>query len=82
MNTIESKIIKSVKQKQETNLNQIRKIKDKFFPNGTLQERYENFAPYYLKYGKRFIPELKKVFDPFQFEIQLTEFTDRIKEID
>ncbi len=82
LNTIESKIIKSVKQKQETNLNQIRKIKDKFFPNGTLQERYENFAPYYLKYGKRFIPELKKVFDPFQFEIQLTEFTDRIKEID
>jgi bacillithiol biosynthesis cysteine-adding enzyme BshC len=81
LKNIEAKIIKSEKQKQETNINQIRKLKDKFLPDGILQERYENFAPYYLKYGKDFIPELKKVFDPFDFKMLLLELKDIGKEI-
>ena len=81
LKTIEAKIIKSEKQKQETNINQIRKLKDKFLPDGILQERYENFSPYYLKYGKGFIPELKKIFDPFEFEMLVLELKDIGKEI-
>lgn len=66
---IESKIMRSEKQKQETGINQIRKIKEKFFPQDVLQERYDNFIPYYLKYGSEWIANLKAVFDPFNYEL-------------
>lgn len=66
---IESKIMRSEKQKQETGINQIRKIKEKFFPQNVLQERYDNFIPYYLKYGNEFIDGLKAAFDPFDYRL-------------
>jgi bacillithiol biosynthesis cysteine-adding enzyme BshC len=71
---IESKLIRSEKQKQETNINQIKKLKDKFFPDGSLQERYENMSPYYLKLGKQFIDDLKLQFDPLEFKMLILEF--------
>lgn len=70
---LESKLVRSEKQKQEVNINQIKKIKDKYFPNGELQERFENFSPYYLKYGKQFIADLKGTFDPLTFELLTLE---------
>lgn len=69
----ESKIVRAEKQKQETSIQQIKKIKDKFFPEGMLQERYDNVAPYYLKHGKQLIPLLKGQFDPFDFEMMIME---------
>ena len=66
---IESKLMRSEKQKQETGINQIKKIKEKFFPQDVLQERYDNFIPYYLKYGNEWIANLKSVFDPFNYEL-------------
>ncbi len=73
LKNIESKLIKAEKQKQEISLNQIRKIKDKFFPAGNLQERYDNFMPYYLKSGKGLIADLKESFNPFEFEMLILE---------
>ena len=73
LKNMESKILRAEKQKQETNINQIKKIKDKFLPEGVLQERQENFSPYYLRSGKQFIPDLKAQFDPFDFEIVIME---------
>ncbi len=73
LKNIESKLIKSEKQKQETNINQIKKIKEKFLPEGILQERHDNFAPYYLKSGKNFIADLKEAFEPFEFEMLILE---------
>ena len=70
---LESKLIRSEKQKQETTINQIKKLKNKFFPEGLLQERYENISPYYLKSGKKVIEELKEVFDPLEFEMVVLE---------
>ena len=61
--------MKAEKQKQEVSINQIKKIKDKFFPEGMLQERYDNFTPYYLISGKHLIADLKEQFNPFQFEM-------------
>ena len=66
---IESKLLKAEKQKQETSINQIKKLKEKFLPEGILQERYENFAPYYLRSGKNFIADLKETFNPFEFKM-------------
>lgn len=73
LKNIEGKLIKSEKQKQETNINQIKKLKDKFLPEGVLQERHDNFSPYYLKSGKGFIGDLKEAFDPFEFKMLILE---------
>ena len=73
LKNIENKLVRSEKQKQEVNINQIKKIKDKFFPEGSLHERFDNFSPYYLKYGKQFIVDLKEAFAPFEFEMMILE---------
>ncbi|MGZ4116753.1 MAG: bacillithiol biosynthesis cysteine-adding enzyme BshC [Bacteroidia bacterium] len=70
---IENKLMRAEKQKQETSVNQIKKIKEKYLPEGILQERYDNFIPFYLKSGKQFISGLKEAFDPFEFEMILLE---------
>ncbi|MFL5763043.1 MAG: bacillithiol biosynthesis cysteine-adding enzyme BshC [Bacteroidia bacterium] len=73
LKNIETKMMRSEKQKQETSINQVRKLREKFLPEETLQERHDNFAPYYLKAGKSFIPELKEMFDPFEFKLLIIE---------
>ncbi|MDO9187902.1 MAG: bacillithiol biosynthesis cysteine-adding enzyme BshC [Bacteroidia bacterium] len=71
LKNLESKLVRSEKQKQETNINQIKKVKEKFFPEGALQERYENMTPYYLRSGKKFIADLKEQFDPLDYELSI-----------
>jgi bacillithiol synthase len=61
---IESKLMKAEKQKNETTLNQIRLLAQKFFPNGGLQERTDNFLPYYLKQGDSFFDVLNEHLNP------------------
>jgi len=73
LKNMEHKLLKSEKQKQETNINQIKKLKNKFLPEGILQERYDNFAPYYLKSGKNWIADLKEAFNPFEFKVLILE---------
>jgi bacillithiol synthase len=63
---LESRIIRAEKQKHETAINQIRGLKSKFFPNDGLQERYDNFLSFYLKYGDEFIETLKTNLDPLE----------------
>jgi bacillithiol biosynthesis cysteine-adding enzyme BshC len=58
--TIEQKINRALKQKSETDINQIWAIKEKLFPKNTPQERYDNFSMYYSKFGKEFIENLMK----------------------
>ncbi len=62
---LEAKIMKAEKQKQETQINQIRSLSGKFFPSGGLQERVENFLPYYIKYGDSLFDALLEKLDPF-----------------
>lgn len=71
LKNLESKLVRSEKQKQETNINQIKKVKEKFFPEGALQERYENMTPYYLRSGKKLIADLKEQFDPLDYELSI-----------
>ena len=67
--TIEQKINRALKQKSETDINQIWAIKGKLFPNNVPQERYDNFSAYYSKYGKEFISDLIETltYDPNDF---------------
>ncbi len=62
---IEEKVLRSLKRKEETEVNQIIKTREKFFPGDALQERKETLIPFYLKWGNDFIAELKNSFDPF-----------------
>jgi bacillithiol biosynthesis cysteine-adding enzyme BshC len=55
---IEQKINRALKQKSETEINQLWSIKQKLFPNNIPQERYDNVSMYYAKYGKAFITEM------------------------
>ena len=45
-------------------ISQIRKIKNKLFPNKQLQERIDNVITYYNTYGEKFIETLKEELDP------------------
>lgn len=65
LKNLEQKMLKAEKQKHETALNQLRKLKEKLFAEGGLQERHDNFIPFYLKHGKEFICTLKRNLDPF-----------------
>lgn len=68
---LENKMLKAEKQKQETSLNQIKKIKDKLFPEGELQERYDTVSTFYLKYGNDFIKSLKENLSPWENKFTL-----------
>jgi len=58
ISVIEQKINRALKQKSETDIQQVWSIKEKLFPKGIPQERYDNFSMYYSRYGKEFIKEL------------------------
>ena len=73
---LEKKLLRSFKQKNETAVGQIEKIKGKLFPTGALQERHDNFIPFYLKWGKEFIEELKMHLHPFDFRFNILSESD------
>lgn len=71
----ESRLVRAEKQKHEVALNQLRSLRDKLFPNGSLQERTDNFIPYYLKYGERFFDALQANLNPFDAGFVVLEQT-------
>ncbi len=69
--TLKEKVIRSQKKKNETEVSQIQKLKEKLFPSGKLQEREDSMIPYYLKWGDRFIEMLKENLEPFKKEFYI-----------
>ncbi len=63
LKALEDKIIRAQKKKHEIAVNQLRKLKEKLFPEGMPQERFENFIPYYIKYGDKYFDMLLDNFD-------------------
>jgi len=63
---LESRMIKAEKHKQDSAVQQIRALIQKYFPNGGLQERNENFLPFYAKHGQDFFEALLNVCDPLE----------------
>ena len=62
---LENKLVKAEKRNQETTIRQLQSLHQRFFPEGKLQERYDNFLPHYLQWGDRFIEALVLHFQPF-----------------
>ncbi len=55
LDVLEKKMLKAERKKQAIQLQRIWKLKEELFPNNNLQERVENFMPYYAQYGQAFI---------------------------
>ena len=70
--TIEQKINRALKQKSETDINQIWSIKEKLFPKNIPQERYDNLSMYYTKFGKEFIHNLM---NDLTYDLEKFEYT-------
>lgn len=64
LKVLETKLIRAQKQKDEASVNQVKKIKEKLFPESSLQERHDNFIPSYIQYGTAFFDLLKKELNP------------------
>jgi len=67
---VEKKIAKTEEQKFEQSLNQLAKLHEKIFPNGSLQERTENFQTFWLNHPN-FLTEIQEVLKPFDFQFYI-----------
>jgi bacillithiol synthase len=70
---LEQKIVRAEKRKHEVALQQIQNIKEKLFPERGLQERFDNFSPYFVQYGDGFFDALLQSFQPFFQEFLVFE---------
>lgn len=70
---IESKLVRAEKKNQEQTVQQIESFKQKLFPNGVLQERYDNFLPFYIKYKKQFFQELLRHFNLLDYKMHIVK---------
>ena len=66
----EKKLYRAEKRKHQDKEAQICEVKDALFPNGSLQERHDNFLNFYLQ-NPSFIQTLLDTFDPFDFSMYL-----------
>ncbi|MFZ1784416.1 MAG: bacillithiol biosynthesis cysteine-adding enzyme BshC [Ferruginibacter sp.] len=55
IDALEKKMLRAEKRKFEAQQRQLHKLKSGLFPHHSLQERIENFMPFYAKWGKAFI---------------------------
>jgi len=65
---LEGKMLKAEKRNQETGVNQLRSVHASLFPEGTLQERRENFMPYYTA---EFINTMVETLNPLDGEFKV-----------
>lgn len=61
---LEHKFLRAEKKKFEWQSEQIRQLKARLFPSNSLQERKENFLPYYAQYGPAFFDSLLEAMTP------------------
>lgn len=67
---IEHKMLRAEKRHHDDRLRQLEAVKDALFPNGSPQERVDNFLNFYQR-DSTFIKSLLKLFDPFDFRFNL-----------
>jgi bacillithiol biosynthesis cysteine-adding enzyme BshC len=69
---LEKKIAKARDSKHEQTFKQLENLKEKLFPNGSLQERHDNLLTYQTN-NPDFIPALVEAFDPFDQKFTILE---------
>jgi bacillithiol biosynthesis cysteine-adding enzyme BshC len=69
LSQLEGRLVRAEKQKHDIAINQIRNLKEKLFPGNGLQERYDNFLNFYLRYGDDFMETLCQNFQPLSQDL-------------
>jgi uncharacterized protein YllA (UPF0747 family) len=54
LEALEKKLLREERRRFSEEQKQVHELKEALFPNGELQERVENFMPYYARWGKAF----------------------------
>lgn len=72
-NNLESKLIRAEKKNFEQKLSQLENIQGKLLPNNTLQERYDNFIPVYLRNSDTYYSSLLANFNAFETKLKVFE---------
>lgn len=75
LENIEKRIKKSEEKRHETSLNQVDSLKEKLFPNNSLQERTDNFLNFYIN-DPAFIEKLAGQFAPFDFSFNIFTYNE------
>ena len=70
LGNIEKRLKKSEERKMETEVNQLIKLKEKLFPNGAPQERYENLLNFYIN-NPAFVTQILEKLNPFGFRMNV-----------
>lgn len=76
VDNIEKKLLRAEKRLHADRLRQIEEVKDRLFPNGSLQERTDNFLNFYQE-DRNFIKELINHFDPFDFRFHILTYGEQ-----
>ena len=70
MEGIEKKFVRAKKRHHADTIRQVEEVVEAIMPHGTLQERKENFLPFYL-HDPKLIANLMRCFDPLSFDFYL-----------
>lgn len=73
---IERKLLRAEKRLHTDKLRQIEAVKDALFPNGSLQERVDNFLNFYQQ-DNQFIKKVMRHFDPFDYRFNVLTYTTK-----
>ncbi len=68
LDTAAKKILRAEKRKFENERNQLQRIRSSVFPGNSLQERVDNFMPFYASRGKSFIENIYRQSPALQHE--------------
>lgn len=68
---LEHKFLRAEKKKFQWQTDQIRHIKDRLFPGNSLQERKENFIPYFAQYGPSYFDDILKAINPVTDQLMI-----------
>lgn len=68
---LEKKMIRSEKRKFSDQARQLQAIRNILFPTNSLQERVENFLPYYAQFGPAFIDKIYKASPALEQEFRI-----------
>jgi bacillithiol biosynthesis cysteine-adding enzyme BshC len=71
LENLDKKLVGALKRRNETALTQIKNLTLAVNPNRKPQERELNFIPFYIKYGRTFIQDLKDNLEPFDNSLSL-----------
>ncbi|WP_083879730.1 bacillithiol biosynthesis protein BshC [Cesiribacter andamanensis] len=75
LENIEKRLKKAEEQRHSTQMQQLEGLLDKIFPNGSLQERTDNFLNFYLN-DPQFLERLMEQLQGFDFSLKVLSYED------